>query len=74
MEEGLVIIDELQRELSKLSPKNKDLAINQTLIQFLKLQGMIKIAEVVAKGAINREESRGSHTRTDHPKGMMVII
>ena len=68
MKEGLVIINELQRELSKLSPKNKDLAINQTLIQFLELQGMIKIAEVVAKGAINREESRGSHTRTDHPK------
>jgi succinate dehydrogenase / fumarate reductase flavoprotein subunit len=68
MEEGLIIINELQRELSKLSPKNKDLAINQTLIQFLELQGMIKIAEVVAKGAINRKESRGSHKRTDHPK------
>lgn len=67
MEEGLDKIKKLQRELSQLSPKNRDLAVNQTLIQFLELQGMIKIAEVVAKGAINREESRGSHTRTDHP-------
>ncbi len=67
MKEGLDKIKKLQRELSQLSPKNRDLAVNQTLIQFLELQGMIKIAEVVAKGAINREESRGSHTRTDHP-------
>jgi succinate dehydrogenase / fumarate reductase flavoprotein subunit len=28
---------------------------------------MLKIAEVVARCAIKREESRGSHTRTDHP-------
>ena len=28
---------------------------------------MLKIAEVVAYGAIKREESRGSHTRIDHP-------
>jgi succinate dehydrogenase / fumarate reductase flavoprotein subunit len=68
MKEGLDEIKEMQIQLSQLSPKNKDMAVNQTLIQFLELQGMIKIAEVVAEGAIKREESRGSHTRTDHPE------
>ncbi len=28
---------------------------------------MLMLAEVVAYGALNREESRGSHTRTDYP-------
>ena len=68
MEEGLREIKQLQKKLIKLSPNNKDRAVNQTLIQFLELQGMLNIAEVVAYGAIERKESRGSHTRTDHPE------
>ena len=67
MHEGLNEIKKLQRTLSNLSPNNKNRAVNQTLIQFLELEGMLKIAEVVAYGAIARRESRGSHTRTDHP-------
>lgn len=68
MEEGLREIKKLQETLTKLSPNNKDRAVNQTLIQFLELEGMLNIAEVVAYGAIERKESRGSHTRTDHPE------
>ena len=67
MEEGLKEIKKMQEKLSHLTPNNKDLAVNQTLIQFLELEGMLKIAEVVACGAIKREESRGSHTRIDYP-------
>ena len=43
-------------------------AVNQALIRLLELENMLLLAEVVAYGAINREESRGSHTRTDYPK------
>ena len=67
MEEGLKEIKKMQEKLSHLTPNNKDLAVNQTLIQLLELEGMLKIAEVVAYGAIRREESRGSHTRIDYP-------
>ncbi len=67
MKEGLKEIKKMQEKLSHLTPNNKDLAVNQTLIQFLELEGMLKIAEVVAYGAIKREESRGSHTRIDYP-------
>jgi len=66
MQEGLKEIKKLQKTLSHLSPNNKNRVVNQTLIQFLELEGMLKIAEVVANGAIARRESRGSHTRTDH--------
>ncbi len=68
MEEGLNKIKKMQEELYQLSPNNKELKLNQTLIQFLELEGMLKIAEVVANSAIERRESRGSHTRTDHPE------
>ncbi len=68
MQEGLREIKRLKETLSKLAPNNKDRAVNQTLIQFLELEGMLKIAEVVAYGALERKESRGSHTRTDHPE------
>ncbi len=67
MEEGLKEILIMENKLSDLTPNNKDLAVNQALIQFLELEGMLKIAEVVARSAIKREESRGSHMRTDHP-------
>jgi succinate dehydrogenase / fumarate reductase flavoprotein subunit len=31
----------------------------------LELEGMLSLAEVIAKGALAREESRGSHSRRD---------
>jgi succinate dehydrogenase / fumarate reductase, flavoprotein subunit len=40
---------------------------NTNLIQVLELRNMLDLAETVAAGALVREESRGSHTRTDFP-------
>jgi succinate dehydrogenase / fumarate reductase flavoprotein subunit len=67
MEQGLEEIKMMQEKLSHLTPNNKEITVNQALIQFLELEGMLKIAEVVAIGAIKRKESRGSHTRIDYP-------
>ena len=41
--------------------------MNQAIIRFLELEYLVQLAESVAFAAINREESRGSHTRTDYP-------
>jgi succinate dehydrogenase / fumarate reductase, flavoprotein subunit len=68
MEEGLLEIKNLQEQISHVSIKNKDRALNQALIRLLEINGMILIAEAVAKGALARRESRGSHTRTDYPE------
>ncbi len=38
---------------------------NQDLMRALELEGMLDVAEVVALGAVAREESRGSHYRLD---------
>ncbi|MDD1771247.1 MAG: FAD-dependent oxidoreductase [Methanomassiliicoccales archaeon] len=62
-------------ELAKLGSRMADSGVgdpakefNQALIALLELQGMLLVAETVAKGALWREESRGSHFRTDFPK------
>jgi succinate dehydrogenase / fumarate reductase flavoprotein subunit len=68
MKGGLSEIKKLQDQVSQVSINNKDRAVNQALIRLLELENMLLLAEVVAYGAINREESRGSHTRTDYPK------
>ena len=67
MQEGLLEIKKMQRQISQVSINNKERAVNQTLIRFFELEGMLQLAEVVATGALAREESRGSHTRTDYP-------
>ena len=67
MREGLRKIKNLQERSSHVSMTNKDPAVNQALVRYLELEGMLQLAEVVGLGALAREESRGSHTRRDHP-------
>ena len=40
---------------------------NFELLQALELEGLLYVAEVIARGALARRESRGSHFRTDYP-------
>jgi succinate dehydrogenase / fumarate reductase flavoprotein subunit len=68
MREGLQKIRNLQELSRRVSLMNRERAVNQALIRYLELEGMLRIAGVVALGAIAREESRGSHTRRDHPE------
>ena len=57
----------MQEKISQVSINNKERTVNQALIRFFELESMLQLAEVVAIGALAREESRGSHTRTDYP-------
>jgi len=68
MQEGLGEIKKMQERVSHASPQNKERQLNQALVRFLELEGMLLLAEAVARGALAREESRGSHTRTDYPE------
>lgn len=67
MEEGIVEIEEVKRQLSMVKIDNKERAMNQSIIHFLELEYLVQLAEPVAFAALKREESRGSHTRTDYP-------
>ncbi len=67
MEEGLEKLLELKARYPEVYIENKSPVFNQALIYALELGGLFDIAEAVARGAIAREESRGSHARTDYP-------
>jgi succinate dehydrogenase / fumarate reductase flavoprotein subunit len=68
MLEGLNKLENLKKKVPNISISDKGKVFNQSLIMFLELENMMLIAEAVAKGAIKRLESRGSHFRTDYPK------
>jgi len=60
-------IKEFKERLNHVGLKQKDIAFNYELIQYLELEGMLHLAEVIVEGALARTESRGSHFRFDHP-------
>ncbi len=47
---------------------DKGRVFNTDLLQTLETGHLLDIAECIALGALNREESRGSHARRDFPE------
>ena len=65
MREGLNKIKLLKEKFAGVYVESDSKKFNQALIRTLELRNMLLISEVLALGAIAREESRGSHYRTD---------
>jgi succinate dehydrogenase / fumarate reductase flavoprotein subunit len=68
LREGLKKVVELQERYKKISLDDKSNRFNTELQEVLELNNLLKFAEVVAAGALERKESRGSHARRDFPK------
>ncbi len=66
MTQGLDEIQKIRANLGNISISDKGRGANQALVRYLELENMVPVAEAVAQGAILRQESRGSHTRTDY--------
>jgi fumarate reductase (CoM/CoB) subunit A len=67
LKSALNAIDKLNKELSAMKiPDGKE--FNQNLQDALELENMILVAKLVARAALIREESRGSHYREDYPE------
>ncbi len=65
LERGLSKIRELQERLKRVKVTDRSRVFNTNLIETLELKNLLDLAEAVAVAAIHREESRGSHYRTD---------
>jgi len=67
MRDALTLIKDLQNKKNEITIKDKNLVFNTELQNFLELEYILELAEVITVGAINRTESRGSHFRSDYP-------
>jgi len=63
----LEAVRELELRSRNLSIDNLGNRYNTDLMDALELQNMLMLAEAIAASALNRTESRGAHSRQDHP-------
>jgi len=68
LEEAVATLQSLQQRSRNLGLRNKVAGANPELVAAYRLQGMLKLAQCVAFGALQRTESRGAHFRADHPR------
>lgn len=67
LKKGLAQILELQERSKKISLFDRSELFNTEFTALLELHNMLDVTEAVSRSAIAREESRGSHFRTDFP-------
>jgi succinate dehydrogenase / fumarate reductase flavoprotein subunit len=65
LEAALDKIHELKEDYHRVHLSGKCLRFSQELINILEFESMLDLAEVITRGALNREETRGSHYRLD---------
>jgi succinate dehydrogenase / fumarate reductase, flavoprotein subunit len=68
LERSLEKIGSLRDRYRRVSARDKGKIFNRDLLDIFELGHMIDLAEVIALGALEREESRGAHYREDFPE------
>ncbi len=67
LENTLQSVIELKRRFADIGLQDGSKVFNTEIIQALELASLLDIGEAVVFAALDRKESRGAHTRTDHP-------
>jgi succinate dehydrogenase/fumarate reductase flavoprotein subunit len=67
LEEALSFIGRIEREMSDLKLSNRSSSYNREWLETLELPNLLLTAKIIAKAALLRQESRGSHFRLDFP-------
>jgi succinate dehydrogenase / fumarate reductase flavoprotein subunit len=66
--ECLETVHELKERAKKVRVDDKTDRFNTDLTSVLELESMVQMADCLVTGALARQESRGAHTRLDHPE------
>ncbi|MBD2577992.1 succinate dehydrogenase/fumarate reductase flavoprotein subunit [Oscillatoria sp. FACHB-1406] len=67
MKAGLEKLRQLQQQYSQIYLDDKGSCWNTELIEALELKNLTLVGELILSSAINRQESRGAHSREDFP-------
>jgi fumarate reductase flavoprotein subunit len=67
LEEAVEAVAGLRARYADVALDDHDRAFNTELVAALELDNMLDVAEAVVRSGLERRESRGSHTRRDHP-------
>ncbi len=68
LRETCEVLRTLRERFGDIALTHQDRVFNTELTAALELDFMLDVAETVAHSGLQRQESRGSHTRTDFPK------
>ena len=68
MEQVLQKIGELKQRYKQIRLKEVEKIFNMELLEALELGHLLELSEVTVTCALNRQESRGAHSREDFPK------
>ena len=68
MKEGLSKIKELKEKYLKVGIDDKSKGFNTDLLEIIELGCLLTTAETIITCALDRQESRGAHSREDFPK------
>ena len=60
-------LHELRERLARATIDDRSAAFNTELVAYFELSAMLDVADAIVQSALQREESRGAHQRTDHP-------
>lgn len=64
---GAQIVAALRAEIPRIQVRDTSRAHNGELVRSFEAENMVLVAEAMLAGALERTESRGAHTRRDHP-------
>jgi succinate dehydrogenase / fumarate reductase flavoprotein subunit len=68
LQEGLAQIQQFKQDYTKLYLGDRGACWNTELIEALELSSLMKVGEIILASALNRQESRGAHSREDYPQ------
>jgi fumarate reductase flavoprotein subunit len=67
LKEAVDAVGALRERYRHVVLDDRDRAFNTQLVAALELGNMLDVAETIVRSGLERRESRGSHTRRDHP-------
>ncbi|UBF23892.1 succinate dehydrogenase/fumarate reductase flavoprotein subunit [Kovacikia minuta CCNUW1] len=67
MQTGLAKLKQIQQQYDQIRLDDKGTLWNTEIVEALELRSLMIVGEMILTAALNRQESRGSHSREDYP-------